>query len=107
MNYVDDDYSQGYEQIKEVFRALSKDAILQPYISKHEVRSSNNGNAFGYNSYFFDIRYQKNFINSQSIKVDFQFDDGGIPENLNDYALVLTNKIVSINSDGQRQFDLF
>ena len=45
MNYVDDDYSQSYKQIKEVFRALSQYAILQPYISKHDVRSSNNGNA--------------------------------------------------------------
>ena len=29
-NYHDDDYSQGYGQIKEAFRALTKDNILQP-----------------------------------------------------------------------------
>ena len=34
LNYDDDDYSQGYHQIKEAFRALTKDDILQPYISK-------------------------------------------------------------------------
>ena len=33
LNYDDDDYSQGYHQIKEAFKALTKDAILQPYIS--------------------------------------------------------------------------
>ena len=30
LNYNDDDYSQGYGQIEEAFRALTKDDILQP-----------------------------------------------------------------------------
>ena len=30
LNYDDDDYSQGYAHIKEAFRALTKDDILQP-----------------------------------------------------------------------------
>ena len=31
LNYDDDDdYSQGYHQIKEAFKALTKDEILQP-----------------------------------------------------------------------------
>ena len=33
-NYNGDDYSQGYGQIKKAFRALTKDDILQPDISK-------------------------------------------------------------------------
>ena len=33
LNYADDDYSQGYHQIKEAFEALTKDDILQLYIS--------------------------------------------------------------------------
>ena len=32
IKYDDDDYSQGYHQIKEAFRALTKDDFLQPYI---------------------------------------------------------------------------
>ena len=32
INYDDDDYSQGYHQIKEAFRALTKDDILELYI---------------------------------------------------------------------------
>ena len=47
LNYEDDDYSQGYGQIKEASRALSKDNLLQPYISEHDFRSSNNGNNIG------------------------------------------------------------
>ena len=105
LNYDDDDYNQGYGQIKEAFRALTKDDILQPYISDNDFRSSNNNNDIGYNLYVFDIRYQKNFENAQPIKVEFKF-DGVVPAGIYGYALVLTNKKISISSDGQRHFDL-
>ena len=49
LNYDDDDYSQGYGQTKEAFRALSKVDILQPYISQHDFKSCNDGNYIGYN----------------------------------------------------------
>ena len=78
LNYNDDDYSQGYGEIKEAFKALTKDNILQPYISEHDFRSSNDGNNIGYNIYAFDIRYQKVFKSSQPIKVEFKF-DGVVP----------------------------
>ena len=106
LNYDDDDYSQGYHQIKEAFKVLTKDDILQPYISEEDVRTSNVRAAdVGYNLYVFDIRYQKNYTASQPIKVEFNFDGVG-PNNANGYALVLTNKLVSISSGGQRHFDL-
>ena len=102
----DDDYSQGYHQIKEAFKALTKDDILQPYISEEDSRTSNVRAAdVGYKLYVFDIRYQKNYTASQPIKVEFNF-DGVVPNNVNGYALVLTNKLVSISSDGQRHFNL-
>ena len=105
LNYDDDDYNQGYGQIKEDFRALTKDDILQPYISDNDFRSSNNNNDIGYNLYVFDIRYEKDFENSQSIKVEFKF-TGVVPAGIYGYALVLTNKRISISSDGQRHSDL-
>ena len=43
INCDDDDYSQGYSQIKEAFRALTKDDILQPYISDDNFGTSNAG----------------------------------------------------------------
>ena len=43
LNYDDDDYSQGYHQIKEDFKALTKEEILQPYISDDNFRTSNAG----------------------------------------------------------------
>ena len=43
LNYFDDDYSQGYGRIKEAFKALTKDNILQTYISEDDFASSNVG----------------------------------------------------------------
>ena len=105
LNYDVDDYNQGYGQIKEALRALTKDDRLQPYISDRDFRSSINNNDIGYNLYIFDIRYRKDFENSQPIKVEFKF-DGVIPAGIYGYALVLTNKKITISSDGQRHFDL-
>ena len=87
------------------FRALTKDDILQPYISDHDFRSSNDGDNIGYNIYTFDIRYQKNFESAQPIKVEFRF-DGVVQAGIYGYALVLTHKRISISSDGQRHSDL-
>ena len=58
--YNDDYYSQGYGQIKEVFRAVTKTHELQAYISDNDYRSSNDDDDIGYNLYVSDIRYQKN-----------------------------------------------
>ena len=49
LHYDDDDYAQGYTQIKEAFKALLKDDILLPYISEDDFRSSNvRANDVGY-----------------------------------------------------------
>ena len=105
LNYDVDNYSQAYGLIKETFRALTKDDILQPYISENDFRSSNNNNDIGYNIYAFDIRYQKSFENAQPVKVEFKFSEN-IDAGIYGYALVLTNRLISITSDGQRMFDL-
>ena len=44
------------------------------------------------------------FTASQPIKLEFKF-DGVVSNDINEYALVLANKLVSIGSDGQRHFD--
>ena len=105
LNFNDDDYSQGFGQIKEDFRALTKDDILQPYISENDFSSSNNNTDTGYNLYVFDIRYQKNLESCQPIKVEFTFSEN-IASEIFVYVLVITNKLVSLSSDGQRHSDL-
>ena len=103
--YDDDEYSQGYGEIIEAFRALIKDDILQPYIIDDDFRSSNvRADAVGYNLNVSDKRYQQTLTASQPIKVQFKF-DGVISNDLKEYALVLTNKLVSMSSDGQRHLD--
>ena len=58
VNYDADDYSQGYSQINEVFRALTKHDIFQPYISDDDFRSSNVSVVnISYNLYVLDARY--------------------------------------------------
>ena len=104
LNY-NDVYSQGYGPIKEAFKALTKDDILQPYISEDDFRSNNDGDNIGYNIHCFDIRYQKNYENGQSVNVEFKF-DGIVPGGIYGYALVLTKKLISISLDGDRMFDL-
>ena len=71
LNYDDDDdYSHGFGQIKETFRALLKDDNFQPHISYDKFRSSNvRDDEIDCNLYVFDIRYQQNFTASQLIKV--------------------------------------
>ena len=106
LSYDDDDYSQGYHQIKEAFKALTKIDLFKPYKFDDDFRPSNiRADDVGYNLYVFDIRYQQNFSASQPVKVEFEF-DGVVPNDINGYALVLTNKLVSISSVGQRHFDL-
>ena len=105
LSFDDDDYPQGYGQFTEAFKAFTKDDILQPYISHNDFRSFNNGNIIGYSLNNFDMRYQKNLESAQSIKEEFIF-PVNIPAGVYGYALVLTSKLVSINGDGQRRFDL-
>ena len=105
LNYADDEYFQAYGQIKEAFRALTKDINLQPYTSEDDFRSSNDSDDIGYNIYAFDIRYPKNFQSVQPMKVEFKF-VAVIPAGIYGYALVLTNKLISMSSDGTRMFVL-
>ena len=105
MNYNDDVCSQGYGQKKEAFRALRKDNILQQYISEDDFRSSSKANDVGYNIHAFDIGYQKNCESAQPVKIEFKFSEN-IPAGIYGYALVLTNRLRNMSSDGQRMFDV-
>ena len=79
INYDNDEYSQGYEQINEASRALTQDETLERYISDHDFRFSNAGvDDVGYNSFVFDLSYQTNSTVARPIKVEIKF-DGVIP----------------------------
>ena len=105
LNYNDDDFSQGYGQIKKTFEVLTKNYIYTPHKSDQDLRSSNNDNDVGYNLYFFDIGYQKKLETAQPIEKAFKFYEN-VPAGIYAYALLITNKLVCISSDGQRPFGL-
>ena len=75
INYDDDDdNSQGYAQTKEAVRALTKDDILQPYISDDDFRSSNvRLDNVGYNYKFWikDIRKILQHLNQLKKNLNF------------------------------------
>ena len=106
INFDNDDFSQRYGQIKEAFKALTKDYILNPYITDLDFTSSNEDSDVGYNIYAFDIPYQENPESAQPIEVEIEFSEK-IHARVYGYALALTNKLVSINSDGQKHFEFF
>ena len=55
----------------------------------------------------FDIRHHQDYSSAQPIKVSLDFRPAlPVARNLIGYALLLTNKIVSVGSVGQKQFDL-
>ena len=60
----------------------------------------------GYNLFVFDFHQPQDFKCVQPIKIRFVFRPA-LPaaEVLNGYALVLTNKLVCVNSDGRTNFD--
>ena len=59
INYADNDYSQGFCQIKEAFKCLTEAYLLQPYESHQKFGSTNKDNAVGYFSYVCDMGYEK------------------------------------------------
>ena len=108
-NYATDKYSEAYGEDVSLFGHLAKDNILRPYTTQKDFINSNNypGKNPGYNSYVFDIGHHHDFSSAQPIKVRLDFRPAvEVATILIGYALLLTNKILSFSSDGQRQFDL-
>ena len=72
---------------------------MNPFIDLGRFRTN-------YNFYVFDLSKQKDHIASQPTRLEFKFIDNIDIVDYTAYALVLTPKLLSISSDGQRQFDL-
>ena len=111
LNYDDGGYSQEYCEIKESFRAVTKNSILNACKSYKHFRSTNVNaageatKANGYNIYTFDIRYRKNLEAAQSIKREFKLSED-ISAGRFAFAIFSMTKLGSVSSDGQRLFGL-
>ena len=94
-----DKYDQAYSEIENFYLLKSETNLLNPFIELHKFRTS-------YNFYVFDLSKQKDPIGSQPIRLEFKFNAAINVADYIAYALVLTPKLISISSDGQRHFDL-
>ena len=98
-DYDRDKYDQACSEIQNFYFLHSETNLLNPFIDLHKFRTN-------YNFYVFDLSKQKDYIASQPIRLEFNFSyQIGVADYI-DYALVLTPKLKSISSDGQRHFDL-
>ena len=96
-NYDRDKYDQAYTETENHLK--SETNLLNPFIDLHKFRRS-------YNFYVFDLPKQNDHIAGQPIRLEFKFNAAfGVADYIA-YALVLTPKLKSINSDGQRHFDI-
>ena len=94
-------FQEGFYGIKNFFLKHTEDSVLKPIIHINSFRRN-------CNFYVFDNSNQKYQIAEQPISVENMFFETGV-SNVNGYtafALVLTNRLVPIASDGKRQFDL-
>ena len=108
-NYAFDKYSQAFGEIVSCFRHLARDNILQPYFSQKDFITSNNYRDAnpGYILFVFDFRHHQDYSSAQPVKARFDFRPAfPAATNLIGYALLLSNKLVSVSSDGQKQIDL-
>ena len=57
---------------------------------------------------YFDLRTNKDMLSSQSVQAKFRFRAGydAVGANLQAIGLLLAQKIISVPSDAQRQFDI-
>ena len=98
-DYNRDNYSEAYHEIEIFFIHQTQTTFLKPIIDLDMFRTDFNFNIF-------DLNNQKEKIAAQPIRIEFIF-DGIIRANVyTSFALVLSNRLVSVSSDGQRHFDL-
>ena len=70
---------------------------IKPYINHRTFKSN-------YRIYLFDTRYQSDHIGPQPIQLNFKF--SAAVANVICHALVLTRKVISVNSDGNKMVDI-
>ena len=98
INYDANNYNEAFKEIV----SFNKDNNglphnIKPYINHRTFKSS-------YRIYVFDTRYQRDHIGPQPIQLNFKF-SAAVAEVIC-HALVLTRKVISVNSDGNIMVDI-
>ena len=97
-NYGANNYNEALEEIV----SFNKDYDglphnIKPYINLRTFKSN-------YRKYVFDIRYQSDHIGPQPIQLNFKF--SAAVADVICHALVLTRKVFSVNSNGNKMIDI-
>ena len=98
INYGTNNYNEAFKEIvsfNKDYNGLPHN--IKPFINHRKFKSS-------YRIYVFDNRYQSDHIGPQPIQVNFKF--SAEVADVICHALVLTRKVISVNSDGNKMVDI-
>ena len=98
INYGTNNYNEAFKEIvsfNKDYNGLPHN--IKPYINHRTFKSS-------YRVYVFDARYQSEHIGPQPIQINFKF--SAAVADVICHALVLTRKVISVNSDGNKMVDI-
>ena len=98
INYGTNNYNEAFKEIvsfNKDYNGLPHN--IKPYINHRTFKSS-------YRIYVFDTRYQSNHIGPQPIQLNFKF--SAEVADVICHAFVLSRKVISVNSDGNKIVDI-
>ena len=98
INYSANNYNEAFKEIvsfNKDYNGLPHN--IKPYINHRLFKSS-------YRIYVFDTRYQSNHIGPQPVQLNFKF--SAAVADVICHALVLTRKVIRVNSDGNKMVDI-
>ena len=98
INYGTNNYNEAFKEIvsfNKDYNGLPHN--IKPYINHRTFKSI-------YRIYVFDTRYQSDHIGPQPIQLNFKF--SAAVADVICHALVLTRKVISVNSDGNKMVDI-
>ena len=98
INYGTNSFIEAFKEIvnfKKDYKGLPHN--IKPYINHRTFKSS-------YRIYVFDTRYQSDHIGPHPIQLNFKI--RAAVADVICHALVLTRKVVSVNSDGNKMVDI-
>ena len=96
INYCTNNYNEAFKEIvnfNKDYNGLPQN--IQPYINHRTFKIS-------YRIYVFDTRYENDHMGPQPIQLNFKFSVADA--DVICHALVLTRRVISVNSDGNKMF---
>ena len=93
INYGTNNYKETFKEIVILNKDYNGLPHIKPYINLRTIKSN-------YRIYVFDNRYQSDHIGPQPVQLNFKF-SAAVADGIC-HALVLTRKVISVNSDGNK-----